>query len=93
MSCIHCALWSSSQELPEQWNNVKKQAVLMKQGVAPLQATEVGIIRRKLASFDVKQHEFREAFRNTAPFNFTSLRMYRSIDLVSGWGCSLLKSC
>ena len=41
------------QELPEQWNNVKKQAVLMKQAVAPLQATEVGIIRRKLATFDV----------------------------------------
>ena len=41
------------QELPEQWNNVKKQSVLMKQAVAPLQATEVGIIRRKLATFDV----------------------------------------
>lgn len=42
------------QELPEQWNNVKKQAVLMKQAVAPLQASEVSIIRRKLASFDVR---------------------------------------
>lgn len=41
------------QELPEQWNNVKKMAVLAKQAVAPLQATEVGVIRRKLASFDV----------------------------------------
>ena len=32
---------------------MKKQSVLMKQAVAPLQATEVGIIRRKLATFDV----------------------------------------
>ena len=47
----------SLQELPEQWNNVKKQAVLMKQTVAPLQATEVGIIRRKLATFDVSPLE------------------------------------
>ena len=47
----------SLQELPEQWNNVKKQAVLMKQAVAPLQATEVGIIRRKLATFDVSPLE------------------------------------
>ena len=50
-------LCSFLQELPEQWNNVKKQAVLMKQAVAPLQATEVGIIRRKLATFDVSPLE------------------------------------
>ena len=41
------------QELPEQWNVIKKQAVVMKQNVAPLQANEVNIIRRKVASFDV----------------------------------------
>lgn len=41
------------QELPEQWNVVKKQAVVMKQNVAPLQANEVNILRRKIASFDV----------------------------------------
>ena len=44
------------QELPEQWNNVKKVAALAKQAVAPLQASEVGIIRRKLASFDVREN-------------------------------------
>lgn len=43
------------QELPEQWNNVKKLAVLMKQAVNPLQTAEVGMIRRKLASFDVRR--------------------------------------
>ena len=69
-----------SQELPEQWNNIKKQAVLMKQAVAPLQANEVSIIRRKLATFDVKQHEFREKFRNTAPFTFESSDIYPRID-------------
>ena len=41
------------QELPEQWNVIKKQAVVMKQNVAPLQANEVNILRRKIASFDV----------------------------------------
>jgi dynein heavy chain len=50
----------TSQELPEQWNNVKKQGVMVKQQVAPLQANEVAIIRRKCTAFDVKQHEFRE---------------------------------
>ena len=61
---------------------MKKQAVLMKQAVAPLQATEVGIIRRKLATFDVKQHEFREKFRKTAPFKFDSQDIYSRVDLV-----------
>ena len=62
---------------------MKKQAVLMKQAVAPLQANEVSIIRRKLATFDVKQHEFREKFRKTAPFAFDSNDIYVRIDGVS----------
>lgn len=52
----------------------------MKQAVAPLQANEVNIIRRKLATFDVKQHEFRENFRKTAPFSFDSSDIYIRID-------------
>lgn len=56
------------QELPEKWTNVKKQAVLVKQQVAPLQAIEVASLRRKCASFDVEQHTFREHFRNNGPF-------------------------
>ena len=41
------------QELPEQWNSVKKQSVVVKQDVAPLQTTEANNIRRKANSFDV----------------------------------------
>ena len=55
----------------------------MKQAVAPLQANQVSIIRRKLATFDVKQHEFREKFRKTAPFAFDSNDIYVRIDGVS----------
>ena len=58
----------SAQELPEKWTNVKKQAVLVKQQVAPLQASEVAGLRRKCASFDVEQHAFREHFRKHGPF-------------------------
>lgn len=71
------------QELPEQWNTLKKLSVSMKQTVAPLQANEVNILRRKLASFDVKQHEFRENFRKKAPFAYNSDFMYARIDRVS----------
>ena len=71
------------QELPEKWNNVKKQSAVMKQTVAPLQAEEVNRIRRELTSFDVRQHEFREMFRKTAPFNYESTHPYVRIDRVS----------
>lgn len=56
------------QVLPEKWNNVKKQAMLVKQQVAPLQAIEVASLRRKCASFDVEQYTFREHFRKNGPF-------------------------
>lgn len=66
------------------WNNVKKQSVTMKQDVAPLQAEEVNNLRRKLANFDVRQHEFRENFRKKAPFTFTASHPYVRINRVSG---------
>lgn len=56
------------QELPEKWTNVRKQATLVKQQVAPLQAVEVASLRRKCATFDVEQHNFRESFRTRGPF-------------------------
>ena len=71
------------QELPEQWTNLKKQVVMMKQNVAPLQAEEVNNIRRKLTTFDVQQHEFRENFRKTAPFQYESTHPYVRVDRVS----------
>lgn len=41
------------QELPEQWTNTKKLAIQVKQNVAPLQANEVNILRRKCQQFEV----------------------------------------
>ncbi|CAK8695850.1 unnamed protein product [Clavelina lepadiformis] len=68
------------QELPEQWNNTRKLAVTVKQAVAPLQANEVTIIRRKCTSFDVKQHEFREKFRKEPVFRFNCKEPYPCLD-------------
>lgn len=43
------------QELPEHWTNTKKLAIQVKQNVAPLQANEVNILRRKCQQFEVLQ--------------------------------------
>lgn len=69
----------SVQELPEKWTNLKKQAVVVKQQVAPLQANEVACLRRKCTSFDVEQHAFREDFRKKAPFRYRPKYIYTSV--------------
>ncbi|XP_025783344.1 dynein heavy chain 17, axonemal [Puma concolor] len=68
------------QELPEQWTNTKKLAIQVKQNVAPLQANEVNILRRKCQQFELKQHKFREKFRQEAPFTFTDPDPYKSLN-------------
>ncbi|XP_027968229.1 dynein heavy chain 17, axonemal [Eumetopias jubatus] len=68
------------QELPEQWTNTKKLAIQVKQNVAPLQANEVNILRRKCQQFELKQQEFREKFRQEAPFSFTDPDPYKSLN-------------
>uniref|UniRef100_A0A452UE75 Dynein axonemal heavy chain 17 n=1 Tax=Ursus maritimus TaxID=29073 RepID=A0A452UE75_URSMA len=70
------------QELPEQWASTKKLAIQVKQNVAPLQANEVNILRRKCQQFELKQHEFREKFRREAPFSFTDPDPYKSLNKV-----------
>ncbi|XP_028422796.1 dynein axonemal heavy chain 9 isoform X2 [Perca flavescens] len=73
-------VYKQLEGLPEKWNNVKKQAVLVKQQVAPLQAIEVASLRRKCATFDVEQHTFREHFRNNGPFRFDSESPNQMLD-------------
>ncbi|XP_015272477.1 PREDICTED: dynein heavy chain 17, axonemal [Gekko japonicus] len=67
-------------ELPEQWNNTKKLSFQVKQNVAPLQANEVTIIRKKCQQFELKQHDFREKFREDAPFTFVDPEPYKSLN-------------
>ncbi|XP_076154706.1 dynein axonemal heavy chain 17-like isoform X2 [Alosa pseudoharengus] len=68
------------QDLPEHWNNVKKSALQVKQNVAPLQAHEVNIIRRKCQQFEIKQHEFREKFRQQPFFLFSYEEPHAALD-------------
>uniref|UniRef100_A0A8C3PC88 Dynein axonemal heavy chain 11 n=1 Tax=Chrysemys picta bellii TaxID=8478 RepID=A0A8C3PC88_CHRPI len=68
------------QELPEKWNTTKKIAASIKHEVAPLQTSEVTLIRKKCASFDGKQIEFRERFRVEAPFCFDAKNPYVLLD-------------
>ncbi|MGH0132249.1 UNVERIFIED_CONTAM: hypothetical protein FKN15_049486 [Acipenser sinensis] len=68
------------QELPEQWNNMKKIALQVKQNVAPLQSNEVNIIRRKCQQFEIRQYEFREKFREEPFFHFSFPDPHAALD-------------
>ncbi|CAF94150.1 unnamed protein product, partial [Tetraodon nigroviridis] len=73
-------VYKQLEELPEKWNSVRKQAAVVKQKVAPLQATEVVSLRRKCAAFDVEQHAFREHFCKYGPFRFDSKSPHQMLD-------------
>ncbi|XP_077101765.1 dynein axonemal heavy chain 9 [Siphateles boraxobius] len=73
-------VYKQLEMLPEKWTNIKKQAVGVKQHVAPLQASEVANLRRKCASFDVEQYTFREQFRKNDFFRFDCVNPHEMLD-------------
>ena len=69
-------------DLPEEWSEVKKLSVSIKDSVAPLQAKEVDVLQQKCNRFEMRNHNFREEFRKKAPFKFDvgSVAAYPLID-------------
>ncbi|KAI4493969.1 hypothetical protein M0802_009345 [Mischocyttarus mexicanus] len=68
------------KELPEQWANTKKLALMVKQQVAPLQAGEVSRIRSRISAFDTTIMLYREAFRRNDFFKFDCQQPYEFLD-------------
>ena len=64
------------QELPEKWANTKRLSVVAIQQVAPLQAMEVGKLKKKINDFDNKQIDFRRTFCKMRFFRFKCKRPY-----------------
>ncbi|XP_008853923.1 dynein heavy chain 9, axonemal [Nannospalax galili] len=75
------AVFKQLEELPEKWNNMKKMAITVRQEVAPLQANEVALLRRRCTAFDVEQQQFWEQFRKEAPFRFDSINPHQTLDV------------
>ncbi|VDN23142.1 unnamed protein product [Dibothriocephalus latus] len=77
-----CWQAAKKRELPEKWNNLKKQAAIVKQTVAPLQTEEVANIRRRVASFDVAQYKAKEACIKLEPLDYSCEEPYVHLDKV-----------
>ncbi|ODN03963.1 Dynein beta chain, ciliary [Orchesella cincta] len=74
------AVFVQLDELPQKWNNLKKQAIQTKHQAAPLQAKEVSSIRKRISDFDKRQNDFRERFKESAFFNKENKKPYGNID-------------
>ncbi|XP_063612420.1 dynein beta chain, ciliary-like, partial [Penaeus indicus] len=74
---------SRHQELPEQWESLKKQCDLIRQHVAPLKANEVSVIRKKCVKFETRQNIYREKFRQYSFFNYDCEMPYWRLEKVN----------
>uniref|UniRef100_A0A671UPK5 Dynein axonemal heavy chain 11 n=1 Tax=Sparus aurata TaxID=8175 RepID=A0A671UPK5_SPAAU len=72
-------VYSQLVELPEKWSAAKKLALKMRHEVAPMQNAEVMVLRRRCMAFEVKQSQFKEKFRATAPFSYNAAHPYITI--------------
>ena len=68
------------QELPEKWANTKRLSVIAIQQVAPLQAMEVGKLKKRITDFDGKQIEFRKNFVKMRFFTFKCRKPYEFLS-------------
>jgi len=58
-------------DLPEVWDDTKKLSQSVKEVVAPLQAKEVDILQQKCNKFEMRNYNFKEEFRQKAPFMYS----------------------
>ncbi|KAM9310019.1 dynein axonemal heavy chain 11 [Pholidichthys leucotaenia] len=73
-------IYSQMEELPEKWSGAKKLALKVRHEVEPRKNAEVMVLRRHCSDFEVKQTEFREMFRATAPFTYKAVYPYVSLE-------------
>nr|CAB3508098.1 unnamed protein product [Spodoptera littoralis] len=69
--------------LPEKWRNLVKQATVMKNTVAPLQAAQAALIAKRVALINLRLNMYREQFKTKEMFLESCKEPYRSIDKVN----------
>ncbi|CAL8284422.1 unnamed protein product [Lota lota] len=72
-------VYAKLEDLPQQWNIVKKTSLQAKQNVARLQAHEAVLIHSRCQKFETELQEFSERFRQQSLFNFTCVMPYEAL--------------
>ncbi|KOB79417.1 Uncharacterized protein OBRU01_00328 [Operophtera brumata] len=68
--------------LPEKWKNLVKLATVMKNTIAPLQATQAGLIVKRVALNNLRFNMYRDQFNLKEMFLVSCKEPYRQIDKV-----------
>lgn len=66
--------------MPDKWTHTKKLAVTTKQLVAPLQANQVNLLRKRITLFEIRQNQYKEAFKKLPLFKFHCEDAYTLLD-------------
>lgn len=69
-------------ELPERWITLKKLAIIVKQRIAPVQAYQVDLIKKRISMFDLQTKLYHENFMRAPFFRVPCLNVYELCDLV-----------
>lgn len=69
-------------ELPERWITLKKLAVIVKQKIAPVQAYQVDLIKKRITMFDLRTKLYFENFMRSPFFQVPCVNVYELCDLV-----------
>lgn len=78
-------------ELPEKWITLKKLSVLVKQNVAPIQAYQVDLIKKRITLFDIRTRLYQENFVRSPVFNVPCPNVYELCDVVHEELCEMEK--
>lgn len=67
-------------ELPQQWNQTKKTALLMAQTIAPVQLHQVDLTRKRVTLLEIRVKSFRERFKQMHFYDAKCPNAYKLID-------------
>lgn len=69
-------------QLPESWITLKKHAVIVKRNIAPVQAYQVDLIKKRINLFDVRTKLFYENFMKSKLLRYPCRNVYELCDLI-----------
>ncbi|KAI8425207.1 hypothetical protein MSG28_007028, partial [Choristoneura fumiferana] len=69
--------------LPDRWRNLTRLCTVMKNTIAPLQATQAGLIAKRVALINLRLNMYRDQFKDKEMFLEASKEPYRQIDKVN----------
>ncbi|XP_055624142.1 dynein beta chain, ciliary-like isoform X3 [Toxorhynchites rutilus septentrionalis] len=70
-------------ELPERWLHIKKTATKVREKIAPAQAYQVDLIRKRITLFDIRSKLYREGFKKLAFFKVPCENVYQMCNQVN----------